>query len=394
MLFNESSDMENTNRSGRYIKQLENYSAFIPKPLPPDPSLDFDMELINLISEANRELGQLNGLASVISDHDLFVYMYIRKEALLSSQIEGTQCSLEDVLSEEMEDQYKNKEVLEVSNYIKAMNYGLEKLASFPVSNRLIKEIHTILLEDVRGAEKMPGEFRKSPNWIGKPGANLNNAAFVPPPPYEVNNCMSDLEKYIHSEGELPPLVKAAIIHVQFETIHPFLDGNGRLGRLLITFLMCSWGIMMKPLIYLSYFFKSHRSEYYQKLMDVRLKGDWEGWIKFFLRGVAETASMANTTALEIHEIHKKDLDKIQMYKSTTPTVNQLFSIFCRNPILEINELHKIVTEVNKVTIYRSVEKLESLGILHNVGNRKRNKVFSYKEYLDVLARDTKMEMG
>ena len=352
------------------------------------------MEMINLVSLANRDLGQLNGLASIISNHDLFVYMFIRKEALLSSQIEGTQCSLEDILTDEGDTPHKNKDIEEVSNYISAMNVGLERLDNLPISNRMIKEIHAILLQGVRGTEKQPGEFRKSPNWIGQPGANLNNAAFVPPPPHEVENCMGDLELYIHNNQDLPPLIRAALIHAQFETIHPFLDGNGRLGRLLITFLMCYWKIVDKPLIYLSYFFKAHRTEYYQKLMDIRFKGDWEGWVKFFLKGISETARMGNATAIEIHEIHEKDLRSMEMSKKTTPTMNQLFHIFCKHPIIESSELTKFIKGVNRGTIYRSLEKLESLGIIHNVSGKQRYKVYAYKEYLDVLSRDTKIEMG
>jgi len=294
-------------RSGKFITQLKGYQAFMPAALPPVPEITQDEELTYLLGQAALAVGRLSGLSQVIPDPDLFVYLYVRKEALLSSQIEGTQCSLEDILnpeSEPLSDTSSPHDVEEVSNYVKAMNEGLARLNTLPVSTRLIKEMHATLMTGVRGSHKTPGEFRRSQNWIGRPGANLMNAEFVPPPPEEVDRLMSDLEKFIHEADRIPPLMKAALIHAQFETIHPFLDGNGRLGRLLITYLLCMWKVLEKPLLYISYHFKAHRTEYYARLMDVRLRGDWESWIKFFLRGVEESAEMAVQAATEIHQLH------------------------------------------------------------------------------------------
>jgi Fic family protein len=380
-------------RAGQYINQPAGYKAFIPKSLPPIPPLALDPEMIQLLTEAALNLGRLDGLASVITDPDIFVYLYVRKEALLSSQIEGTQCSLEDILSEHPKNSERGPDVEEVSNYVAAMNLGLQKLKELPVSTRLIKEIHALLLTGVRGSNKTPGEFRTSQNWIGNAGASLGNAEFVPPPPHEVPKCLADLEKYIHDSQDFPPLIKAALVHAQFETIHPFLDGNGRLGRLLITFLLCSWGIIEKPLIYLSYFFKSHRTEYYSKLTDVRLKGDWEGWVKFFLRGVSETAQMANSAAIEIHKIHKQDLKKIHESKSTSITT-QVFHSLCRYPIQTVQDLQKHIKGSNKPIIQRAIDKLLALGILKEISGQQRNRRYSYTKYLIILTRDTITSAG
>lgn len=253
------------NRAGRFVTQLKGYKAFQPHPLPPEPSLAQDEELTYLLGQATHAVGKLSGLSAIIPDPDLFVYLYVRKEALLSSQIEGTQCSLEDILNpdaESMSATSKPQDIEEVSNYVKAMNQGLGRLVDLPVSTRLIKEIHTTLMFGVRGSGKTPGEFRRSQNWIGRPGATLMTAEFVPPPPEDVDRLMSELEKFVHHVDRVPPLIKAALIHAQFETIHPFLDGNGRLGRLLITFLLVHWQVLDKPLLYISYYFKAHRTEY------------------------------------------------------------------------------------------------------------------------------------
>lgn len=367
--------------------------GFIPSPLPPDPPIKQDDEYNFLLSQASLMLGKLSGLASVISDPDLFVYLYVRKEALLSSQIEGTQCSLEDVLSPSLEDDERKKsDIEEVSNYVRAMNEGIKKLDDLPVCTRLIKEIHVILMTGVRGSNKTPGEFRKSQNWIGRPDANLNTAEFVPPPHDEVDQLMSDLEKFIHSENHMPPLVKAALIHAQFETIHPFLDGNGRLGRLLITYLLCFWRVLDRPLLYLSYYFKSHRTEYYSKLMDVRLKGDWESWIKFFLRAVIESADMASLAAIEIHKLHQADREKLQMSKLTAYTL-QAFNEFCHDPILSSSNLierhHSTKPKVN-----RALKHLQQLGIIKEISGRQRNRRYAYENYLQILVRDTNTKMG
>jgi Fic family protein len=379
-------------RAGKYIKQPTNYEAFMPAPLPPSPGLKQDDEFSLLLSKASLSLGKLSGLASVISDPDLFVYLYVRKEALLSSQIEGTQCSLEDVLDSKTESDISNHEISEVTNYVKAMNSGLDRLEKIPVSTRLIKEMHAVLMSGVRGSNKTPGEFRRSQNWIGNAGATLNTAEFVPPPFEDIDNLMSDLEKFIHSENNIPPLVKAALIHAQFETIHPFLDGNGRLGRLLITYLLCYWKVLDRPLLYLSYYFKAYRSEYYKKLMKTRVEGDWEGWVKFFLNAVAESAEMANTAALEIHNLHQTDRMLLQKSKPTAYAL-QVFTEFCISPFWTAQELREKHNS-SKPKIQRALERLENLGIVREVSGKQRNRKYVYTKYLDILVRDTTTQIG
>ncbi len=379
-------------RSGTYVDQLTGYKAFIPSNLPPQPPLKQDDELTYLLSAANLALGKLSGLASIISDPDLFVYLYVRKEALLSSQIEGTQCSLEDVLSPDADAESPVQDIEEVSNYVKAMNQGIGRLADLPVCTRLIKEMHSILMAGVRGSHKTPGEFRESQNWIGRPGATPSTAEFVPPPHHIVGNLMTDLEKFIHTEDQIAPLIKAAFVHAQFETIHPFLDGNGRLGRLLITYLLCYWNVLDRPLLYLSYYFKAHRSEYYARLMDVRLKGDWENWIKFFLRAVASSADMANNAAVEIHKLHSEDRRRLQNSKPTAYTL-QAFNEFCHSPILTVPQLierHKST----KPKVQRAIDHLIKLNILKEVSGKQRNRRYAYLQYLTILVRDTTEKAG
>jgi Fic family protein len=300
-------------RTGRYVKQPTGYRAFIPADLPPKPPLTYDDELTRALSDADRALGRLDGVASVLPNPDLFVSMYVRHEAVLSSQIEGTQSTLEDIVQFEVEgtttDQPKDLE--EVINYVSAMNYGLRKLGALPLSKRLLCEIHRKLLQGVRGAERQPGQFRTSQNWIGPPGCMLDRADFVPPPPHEMQAALDNFEKFLHDRGTLPVLIHCAIAHAQFETIHPYLDGNGRIGRLLITLLLCEREILRQPLLYLSYFFKAHRAQYYDRLMAVRNDGDWEGWIKFFLRGVFEVSQGATTTARSILDLREVDRSAI-----------------------------------------------------------------------------------
>jgi Fic family protein len=377
-------------RSGSFIMQIKGYKAFQPTPLPPIPPISQDEELTLLLDQATLAVGKLSGLSSVIPDPDLFVYLYVRKEALLSSQIEGTQCSLEDILNPEAEPVSESttpQDIEEVSNYVKAMNEGLARLSTLPVSTRLIKEMHATLMTGVRGSNKTPGEFRRSQNWIGRPGSTLISAEFVPPPPEDVNQLMSELEKFIHTTDRLPPLIKVALIHAQFETIHPFLDGNGRLGRLLITYLLCMWKVLDKPLLYLSYFFKAHRTEYYAKLMDIRLRGDWEAWIKFFLRGVQESAEIAATSATEIHNLHLRDKKKLQS-SSPTSTVLLVYDLFCREPILT-NAILMSRIKSTKPTIQKALDDLLTLGLITETSGKKRGRRYAYKEYLDLITRDT-----
>ncbi len=371
-------------RSGTMVRQLANFDAFIPKLLPPEPPLKFDDEMNLLLSEASLALGRLSGLTSIVSDPNLFVYIFVRKEALLSSQIEGTQCSLEDVLSPEIDKEDKRDDIEEVSNYVMAMNQGLDGLSRLPVCTRLIKEIHELLMKGVRGDRKTPGQFRTSQNWIGPSGSTLNTATFVPPPAEIVDECIGELEKFIHNEDGLPPLIKVALVHAQFETIHPFLDGNGRLGRLLITFLLCYWNVLDSPLLYISYYLKEHKSEYYAKLMNTRVKGDWESWIKFFLRAVKESAEISNNVAINIFNIHKKDRSRLLSIRHSSFSA-QVFEEFCKNPILTSSFLMSNMKNSTKPKLQRSFNLLEKIGIIKEVSGRKRNKKYVYEEYLMTL---------
>ncbi len=298
-------------RAGQYLERAEGYTAFVPAPLPPNPPVNLDAEMVLLLSRAVESLGRLDGITYVLPNPDLFVAMYIRQEAVLTSQIEGTQSTLEDVLQFEIDEtgQEIPKDVTEVVNYIKAMKYGLERLEELPVCLRLLREIHEILLAGVRGGDRSPGEFRKIQNWIGEKGCNLANASFIPPPVPQMHEALDSLEKFIHQQTDIPFLLQCGLIHAQFETIHPFLDGNGRIGRLLVTFLLCQRGSLQKPLLYLSAYFKAHRLEYYERLMAIRDRGDWEGWLKFFLKGVYEVSKTATETAraiLNLRENHRQ----------------------------------------------------------------------------------------
>ena len=292
-------------RGGRYVKQLTGYRAFVPAPLPPDPPIALDAGLVQLLSRADQAVGRLDGVTQTLPNPDLFVAMYVRREAVYSSQIEGTQSTLEDVLTFELDPRGRDlpRDVEEVVNYVRAMNYGLERLMTLPLSLRLIREIHAELLRDVRGAEKHPGEFRTTQNWIGSANVPLSRASFIPPAPSDMMVALSDFEQFLHEEHSLPMLIRCGLAHVQFETIHPFLDGNGRTGRLLITFLLVHEGVLHRPLLYLSHYLKRHRAEYYDRLMAVREAGDWEGWLRFFLRGLAETAAEATITARAIVQL-------------------------------------------------------------------------------------------
>jgi Fic family protein len=297
-------------RSGRYVKQAGGYHAFIPASLPPDPSIAIDAEIIRLLSDADRALGRLDGVTSVLPNPDFFVAMYVRYEAVLSSQIEGTQSTLEDVLQFEIDAKGHDfpKDIEEVVNYVGAMNYGLKRLEELPLSLRLIREIHARLLEGVRGGHRAPGEFRKNQNFIGPPGCTLATATFVPPPVPDMHQALDNLEKFLH-DTSLPILVHCGLAHAQFETIHPFMDGKGRVGRLLITLLLCQRGVLRRPLLYLSHYLRAHRAEYYDRLMAIRNDGNWEGWLKFFLRGVYEVSQAATKTAraiLDLREQHRQ----------------------------------------------------------------------------------------
>lgn len=382
------------NRIGTYVLKSfkgESVRAYLPPPLPPDPPLALQ-PLLPLLDHANQTLGRLDGLSSILPDPSLFIYLYVRKEAVLSSQIEGTQSSFSDlVLFESAESpSVPLEDVQEVSNYVAAMNHGLRRLKEdFPLSLRLIREIHRILLARGRGSEKRPGEFRRSQNWIG--GTRPGNAAFVPPPPENVMECMGALEKFLHREHEdLPILVKAALVHVQFETIHPFLDGNGRLGRLLITFLLCAAGAIREPILYLSLYFKTNRARYYELLDRVRAHGDWETWIEFFLTGVKETAQQAADTSREILALIEGDRHKIEALGRPASSVLRVHQHLQRKPIVTIPATAEQLS-LSAPTVTKALQHMVKLGLVRETTGKQRHRLFTYHRYLDILNRGTEL---
>ncbi|MBP2655697.1 MAG: MloA [Firmicutes bacterium] len=383
--------MDSSNRSGTFIKQPYDYTAFIPKTLPPDPPLTIDFEIMTLLSKADRCLGRLDGITQTLPNPDLFVAMYVKKEAVLSSQIEGTQASLIDILDvSDPKSNEKVKDVEEVINYIHAMNYGLSRLKELPLSLRLFREIHEILLSGVRGCERSPGEFRSSQNWIGPPGCTLSTAVFVPPPPHEMLTALGELEKYFHSSDDIPPLIKIGLIHAQFETIHPFLDGNGRMGRLLITFWLCQQEILSQPLLYISYYFKMNKIEYYDRLMAVRKRGDWEDWIKFFLKGLAEVSAESTDTAKRILKM-KEDHSKLVNTSVKNPANGlKLLEILFEHPVITINFVSQELS-VSYPTANVLVSEFCELGILHHGSTAQRNRKYIYSSYVDILQAGTEL---
>ena len=368
----------------------ERVRAFMPPPLPPVPPLDITPERHDLLEKANRSLGRLDGVASLFPDPGLFLYMYVRKEALLSSQIEGTQSSLSDLLLFESDELpgVPLDDVEEVSQYVMAMNHGLERVrGGLPLSLRLIKEIHQTMLSTGRGSKKAPGEFRTSQNWIG--GSRPGNAAFVPPPPHRVAECMGLLEKFLHDDPvKTPLLVKAALAHVQFETIHPFLDGNGRVGRLLITLLLCAEGALAQPMLYLSLYFKTRRDAYYDLLQRVRTEGAWEEWLDFFLMGVIDTTDQAVRTAQRVLELFRGDRARIEELGRAAASALRLHHAFQERAILSIPRAAKRVG-VSQPTITASMAHLARLGIVRESTGRKRRKLYVYEAYLNILGEGT-----
>jgi Fic family protein len=366
----------------------EHYTAYVPRPLPPAPSLDLT-DIYPLLDQANAAIGRLDGMSMVLPDPALFLYMYIRKEAVLSSQIEGTQSSLSDLLLFESAEApgVPIDDVTEVSCYVAAMNYGLERLKEFPLSLRLLREIHDKLMTNARGGNKQPGEFRTSQNWIG--GSRPGNARFVPPPPERLMETLGALEKFLHDEkAKLPILIKAALAHVQFETIHPFLDGNGRLGRLLITFILCAEGLLKQPMLYLSLYLKANRQAYYDHLQNVRETGDWESWIKFFLQGVIETAGQAANTAQALVALFTKERAIIQQSDKATATTQIVYDALLRQPVTNTRRLREL-TGKPLPTLLRALDGLQQLGIITETTGKERNKVFAYRAYLDILNQGT-----
>jgi len=380
----------NKNRAGVNITQKEGYKAFIPNPLSPEPPLKIDADTIDMLSKADTAIGRLSGISEALPNPNLFVAMYVRKEAVLSSQIEGTEASLEDILEYESENRPKTlpNDVAEVVNYVKAMNYGLERINELPLSLRLIKEIHANLMQGVRGGDKTPGDFRKTQNWIGPKGCDLNNARYVPPPPHEMIKALGDLEKYMHSKFSYPLLIECGLMHYQFETIHPFLDGNGRIGRLLITFFLCHKEILKKPLLYLSHYFKQNRLEYYDRLMAVRDIGDFESWIRFFLRGVAEVAKEACETSNKILSLKDRDKKKIIEVHKESSKITIFHEKLFERPIVSIKDIAKIMTTTFP-TANNICANLVKLGVLKETTGKARNKLFAYKNFLDILKQET-----
>jgi Fic family protein len=367
----------------------ENARAFVPKPLPPVPALELDYEIQELTQNAMLALGRLDGLTSVLPDPAIFLYAYVRKEAVLSSQIEGTQSSLSDLLLFEMEEvaSVPLVDVQEVSNYVAAMNHGLERLKKFPLSLRLLKEIHGVLLAKGRGSKQEPGEFRRSQNWVG--GTRPGNALFVPPPPDQVLECAGALEKFLHNDPvKTPLLIKAALAHVQFETIHPFLDGNGRLGRLLITFLFCAEGALREPLLYLSLYLKKHRGQYYDLLQAVRLAGDWEGWLRFFLTGVQETANQAGETAKALMKLAAADQKRIQTIGKASGSAFRVHRLLQAQPILSIATASEEL-KLSVPTVTSALRHLTILGVARETTGRKYGRIYVYDEYLKILNEGT-----
>jgi Fic family protein len=380
-------------RLGTYLATAvggETVRAFLPPPLPPVPPVQMD-GLVTLLDQATAALGRLDGVTTILPAPPLFIFMYVRKEALLSSQIEGTQSSLSDLLLFENDEipRVPIDDVEEVSSYIKALNHGLNRLREgFPLSLRLIREIHGILLQTGRGSSKQPGEFRRSQNWIG--GTRPGNAMFVPPPPERLMECLDAFEKFLHADGDksLPLLVKAALIHVQFETIHPFLDGNGRLGRLLITFLLCAEGALQEPILYLSLYFKAHRQQYYALLQQVREQGAWEAWVEFFLTGVMETASQAAQTARELLALFDADRRRITDLGRPAASALRVHELMQRRPILSIPAAARDL-QISEPTTQKSLEHLEKLGIVRETTGKQRRRLYSYESYLHLLNQGT-----
>ena len=367
----------------------EQARAFVPKPLPPDPPLNLDAEIQELTEKAMLALGRLDGLTTVLPHPTLFIYSYVRKEAVLSSQIEGTQSSLSDLLLFENEGAagVPLDDVREVSNYVAAMDYGLKRLKELPLSLRLLKEIHGVLLDKGRGSKKEPGEFRTSPNWIG--GTRPGNAVFVPPPPDHLLECLGALEKFLHNDPvKTPLLIKAALAHVQFETIHPFQDGNGRLGRLLITFLFCAEGVLSEPLLYLSLYFKQHRQQYYELLQTVRLTGDWEAWLRFFLTGVEATATQAAQTARKLMSLAAADEKRIQPLGKAAGSALRVHRLLQAQPIVSIATVSKEL-KLTVPTVTSSLERLEKLGMVREITGGKYGRIYAYRKYLALLNDET-----
>lgn len=384
-------------RAGWYRQQPSGYRAFLPHPLPPEPAVRLEGELRVLLSRADRALGRLDGSVETLPNPDLFVFMYVRKEAVLSSQIEGTQSSLQDLLAAEadvLSADARPRDVDEVVNYVAAMKLGLSRLADLPVSVRLIREIHKRLLKGVRGSGLTPGDLRRTQNWIGPAGCSLSEATFVPPPPDAVPDALGNLERFLHARDELPVLVKIGLVHAQFETIHPFLDGNGRIGRLLITFLLTESGVLTKPVLYLSHYFKRNRQTYYDRLQDVRDRGDWEAWLTFFLEGVVEVSQEALATSrriLELRERHRSEITD-HLGRAAGNGHRLLESLFDR-PIVSVEDVRG-VTGTTFAAANNLVARMTELGLLREITGQARYRRFRYEPYVALFAAGTESGGG
>ncbi len=373
--------------SGKYVQQPQGYKAFIPEPLPPEPPVKIDDKMNTALSRADRALGRLDGSIETLPHPELFLSMFVRREAVLSSQIEGTQASLSDVIKAEADlaDRARPSDVIEVQNYMGAIERGTSILNELPISTRLITELHRVLMTGVRGEFQNPGEIRESQNWVGAAGCTLTDALFVPPPRSEIHRLLGQLENFLHDESPLPPLIRIGLAHAQFETIHPFLDGNGRVGRLLITLFLVEKTLLRRPVLYLSYYFKRHRSEYYDRLQNIRDRGDWEGWLYFFLEGVAQVANLAAETAqkvLRLREDHRQNIiDKFD--RSAAAPLRVLDRLYQ----LPVTSANMVMRDVNTSypTANNIVQQLEKIGILQEMTGQRRNRFYLYQTYMSLF---------
>lgn len=378
------------NRAGEYVSNLNgeaSYKSFRPSSLPPEPALNIDSNMVSKLVEANRELVKLDTAAKLIPNTNLFISMYVRKEALISSQIEGTQCTLDDVLDPEI-DMNSNLDVADVVNYVQAINYAIEHLETLPLCNRLIREIHSKLMQGVRGQDKNPGEFRTSQNWIGASNCSLKDARYIPPNKEDMLIAMSELEKFMNENEDYDALIRIALIHYQFETIHPFLDGNGRVGRLMILLYLLEQKLLSLPVIYISYFLKKNQIEYYDRISEVRRTGNYEQWVIFFLEAVSAAAKDSLETIEQLSALHDKNIALLPKTNRKTDNLRILFDYIEKYPIIDIKHTSEQLN-VSYNTVSSAVRKLQDLGILKETTNSARNKVFAYSDYLDILKKDT-----
>ena len=378
------------NRAGYYKSNLSGemaYLSFVPSPLPPNPPIEMSEDIVNLLIKANSQLAVLERAAMHIPNVDLFVSMYVRKEALMSSQIEGMQATLEDILDPLIETN-ANRDVADVVNYIKAAEFAVKRLRELPLCNRLIKETHAVLMSGVRGQEKNPGEFRRSQNWIGGQGSTLKNARYIPPSPEDMMDAMSDLEKYMNMDDGLDVLIRAALIHYQFESIHPLPDGNGRVGRLLITLFLMEKKVLTTPALYISYFLKKNRVEYYDRMTEVRNRGNYEQWVKFFLQALWESAKDATDTIDELAALHDKNTALISQMGRAAKNARLVFGYLEANPIIEIKKTAAALN-ITFNTVSSAVDRLIDAGILIQTTNANRNRTFAYDAYLGILRKGT-----